>query len=165
MTNLNVRAATPADTDQIKQLALDNHMFEPDELGDFDEMLTGFFDGSLDGHQWIVAEAADGEPIAGAAYYAPEPFADRMWNLYFIATAPDHHGSGTGTALMSHVEAALRNLGDAVARTLIVDTSSLDDYDQARAFYEARGFAEEARIRDFYGPGDDKVTFWKRLVD
>ena len=70
-----------------------------------------------------------------------------------------------GTALMSHVEAALRNLGDAVARTLIVDTSSLDDYDQARAFYEARGFVEEARIRDFYGPGDHKVTFWKLLAD
>lgn len=164
MTNLNVRAATPAHTDQIRQLALDNNMFGPDEMGDFDEMLTGFFDGTLDDHQWIVAVNDSGN-VAAAAYYAPEPFADRMWNLYFIATAPEHHGSGAGTALIEHVETRLRDLGAASARTLIVDTSSVDDYDQARAFYERRGFVEESRIRDFYGPGDDKITFWKRITD
>ncbi|MDJ0770812.1 MAG: N-acetyltransferase [Ilumatobacter sp.] len=143
-------ASHPADTDVIKQLALDNQMFEPGDLRDFDEMLRGFFDGSLDGHQWIVAEL-DGA-IAGAAYYAPEPFADRMWNLYFIATDPDRHGGGVGSALMNHVEAELRAAGDGLARTLIVDTSSLEGYERARAFYVRRGFVEEARIRDFYGP-------------
>ena len=168
MTQIDVRTATPADSDQIKQLALDNHMFEPDEMGDFDEMLQGFFAGQLDGHQWLVATRGADNPggdVVAAAYYAPEPFSDRMWNLYFIATAPDAHGTGAGTALIGHVEQQLRAAGEAVARTLIVDTSSLDDYDGARRFYEARGFVEEARLRDFYGPGDHKVTFWKSLVD
>ncbi|MEO1058918.1 MAG: GNAT family N-acetyltransferase [Actinomycetota bacterium] len=164
MTDLNVRAATPADTEPIKQLALDNLMFEPDDMGDFDAMLTGFFDGTLDDHHWIVATDTTGVVIA-AAYYAPEPFADRMWNLYFIATAPDQHGTGAGTRLIGHVEDALVTLGDSAARTLIVDTSSVDDYEQARQFYGRRGFDEEARIRDFYGRGDDKVTFWKRIAD
>ncbi len=67
--------------------------------------------------------------------------------------------------LVEHVQAQLRDLGDEVARTLIVDTSSTGDYEQAHAFYGRRGFVEEARLRDFYGPGDDKVTFWKRLSD
>jgi ribosomal protein S18 acetylase RimI-like enzyme len=165
LTNFNVRAATAADTDHIKQLALDNHMFEPDELGDFDEMLTGFLDGSLDGHHWIVASDAGSDTVVAAAYYAPEPFADRMWNLYFIATDPGQHGTGAGTTLIEHVEGQLRDLGDEAARTLIVDTSSVGDYEQARGFYGRRGFVEEARIREFYGPGDDKVTFWKRLAD
>lgn len=49
-TSLNVRAATAADTDQIEQLALDNHMLDTDKMGDFDEMLTGSFDGPLDDH-------------------------------------------------------------------------------------------------------------------
>lgn len=164
MTNLNVRAATPADTQTIKQLALDNHMFAPDQMGDFDEMLTGFFDGTLDDHRWIVA-TDETDVVIAAAYYAPEPFADRMWNLYFIATAPHRHGTGAATALIRHVEDALVALGESRARTLIVDTSSVDDYEQARHFYRRRGFVEEARIRDFYGPGDDKVTFWKRIAD
>ncbi|MEM7340739.1 MAG: GNAT family N-acetyltransferase [Actinomycetota bacterium] len=164
MNDFNVRLATPADDDQIKQLALDNAMFEPHEMGAFDEMLGGFHAGMLDEHQWIVAETEPGT-VAGAAYYAPEPFADRMWNLYFIATAPGAHGGGAGSTLITHVEQRLRARGDAAARTLIVDTSSLDGYAKARAFYAARGFTEEARIRDFYGPGDHKVTFWKTLVD
>ncbi|MGI9577915.1 MAG: GNAT family N-acetyltransferase [Microthrixaceae bacterium] len=157
-----VRLATPADVDAVKQLALDNHMFELDELADFDEMLDGFLGGELEQHIWVVADV-DGA-IAGAAYYAPEPFADRMWNLYFLATDPDRHGAGVGSALMDHVHGDLRSQGAAVARTLIVDTSSLDGYEGARAFYRGQGFVEEARVRDFYGPGDHKVTFWKSLA-
>jgi ribosomal protein S18 acetylase RimI-like enzyme len=134
-------------------------------MGDFDEMLAGFFDGTLDNHHWIVAADNTTDMVAAAAYYAPEPFADRMWNLYFIATAPEEHGSGAGTMLIEQVEAHLCGLGEQVARTLIVDTSSVGDYAQARTFYTRRGFVEEARLRDFYGPGDDKVTFWKRLSE
>lgn len=127
---------------------------------------SGFFDGSLEGHQWIVAdEGATLPSISAAAYVAPEPFSDRMWNLYFIATHPDLHGYGLGTRLIEHVETELKRAGEGVARTLIVDTSSLNDYEQARKFYERRGFVEEARLRDFNGPGDDKVTFWKSLVE
>ena len=32
-----------------------------------------------------------------------------------------------------------------------------------RAFYRRNGYDEEARIRDFYGPGEDKIVFWKAL--
>ncbi len=46
---------------------------------------------------------------------------------------------------------------------LIVETSSLDRFERTRRFYRDRGFVEEARIREFYGPGDDKIVFWKLL--
>ena len=36
-------------------------------------------------------------------------------------------------------------------------------YARTRAFYRHHGFDEEARIRQFYGPDDDKVVFWKSL--
>lgn len=103
--------------------------------------------------------------VSGAAYYAPEPFADRMWNLYSLATAPARHGAGLGSVLMDRVQGDLRTAGDGVARTLIVDTSGLDGFEGARRFSGSQGFVEEARVRDFYGPGDHKVTFWKSLVD
>ncbi len=160
---LDVRAASVADESDILRLALANAMFEPDELGGMIEMLHGYFDGSLDGHRWIVAEAHGGS-TTGAAYYAPEPFSDRLWNLYFIAVDPNSHRSGIGRHLLEHVESALRTAGESVARILIVETSSTDSYDGARRFYRARGYDEEARIRGFYGPGDDKVVFWKSLA-
>ena len=49
-------------------------------------------------------------------------------------------------------------------RFLIVVTSSTRQYAGARAFSRKLDLDEEARIREFYGRSDDKVTFWKSLV-
>ena len=50
------------------------------------------------------------------------------------------------------------------ARILIADTSGTEAFAPPRAFYAANGYAEEARIRDFWATGDDKVVFWKALT-
>jgi ribosomal protein S18 acetylase RimI-like enzyme len=163
MDDFELRAAEPTDAEAIRSLALDNNMFQPEDMGYFDEALAGFFSGQLVDHRWLVV-TRDREVVA-AAYYAPEPFSDRMWNLYFLATAPSAHGTGAGSMLISGVENQLRARGESEARTLIVDTSSTDDYEQARAFYQRHQFVEEARVREFYGPGDHKVTYWKLLLD
>jgi ribosomal protein S18 acetylase RimI-like enzyme len=158
-----VRPASTGDTHALRELALDNGMFQPDEMDDFDEMWSGYLDGSMEGHNWVVFDdGADG--VTGAAYYAPEPFSDRMWNLYFLAVRPGGHRGGVGEALIRHVEDALRAAGEGVARVLIVETSSLAAYGQARSFYRKQGYDEEARIREFYGPDDHKIVFWKSLV-
>ena len=163
MSNLEIRPAQPADSAAIKQLAIATGLFMPEEMDGFDEMLSGFFDGSMPDHRWLVLQRP-GESIAGAAYYAPEPFADRVWNLYFIAVAPEQQGSGTGKALISYVERQLRTLGEDTARVLIVETSGRDKFERTRRFYQSHGFDEEARIREYYGPSDDKVVFGKSLV-
>lgn len=162
-TPVFVRSATVGDTAQIRSLAVDNAMFAPEDLGGFDDMLNGYLDGSLDDHQWLVAEDPSGG-VAGAAYYAPEPFGDRVWNLYFLAVQPSQHRTGIGHDLMTHVEHALREAGEKAARVLVVETSSTDPYRGARHFYEREGFDQEAIIREFYGPGDNKIVFWKGLV-
>lgn len=146
-----VRAATDDDVDVLRRLAVENGLFAPDEMGEFDHILAGYLDGSLQDHFWIVLADAN-RRVIGAAYYAPEPFGDRVWNLYFLAAAADQHHSGAGSALISHVEGELRSRGEQAARVLIVETSSLDGYEQARRFYRKHGFDEEARVRDFYGP-------------
>ncbi|MGH9269821.1 MAG: GNAT family N-acetyltransferase [Ilumatobacteraceae bacterium] len=157
-----MRVATTDDVDELRRLAIDNGLFRPDEMGGFDEMLSGYLDGTLADHEWIVLDDAS-LGVLGAAYYAPEPVADRLWNLYFLAAAPGRHREGAGGRLVDHVESDLRRRGHGVARVLIVETSSGDGYEHARAFYGKHGFVEEARIREFYGPGDHKVVFWKSL--
>jgi ribosomal protein S18 acetylase RimI-like enzyme len=161
-TNL-IRIPTRDDVDRIKQLAIDTEMFGSDEVGSFDETLAGFFDGTLDGNHWLVIEADDGQ-VNAAAFFAPEPFSDRMWNLYFIAVAPEHHGQGLGATLIEFIERQLRDAGEDLARVLIVETSSTDQYARTRSFYRKLGFDEEAQIRQFYGPDDHKVVFWKLLL-
>ena len=137
-------------------------MFPPDGMASFDEVLTGYFDGTSEGHSWVVATDNAGR-LLGAALFAPEPFGDGVWNLYFLAVGQDGHGRGVGSSLVSHVEHTLRAKGESTARILIVETSSGGAYEGARRFYASRGFHREAVIREFYGPGEDKVVFWKSI--
>ena len=58
----------------------------------------------------------------------------------------------------------LRGLGPETAQVLLVETSSTGQFARTRELYPQRGFVEEARIRRYYGPGDDKVVFWKSLT-
>lgn len=112
-----------------------------------------------DGAIWLTCERT-GRPV-GFCYAVPEQLADGTWNMRAIGIDPEHHRSGVGSELVRSLE---EHLCAQRQRILIVDTSSTPDYDRARAFYRNNGYADEARIRDFWGPGDDKVTFWKRLA-
>lgn len=157
-----IRAATAADIAAIKDLAIDTAMFSVTEAEFVDGLVTGFVDGSLvDGHV-VVHEGNQGQVIA-AAYYGPEPAGDRVWNLFFLAVTPSEQGDGVGAALTSYVEQTLRQRGPGDAQVLLVETSSTDQYARTRDFYVKQGFIEEARIRRFWGPADDKVTYWKAL--
>ncbi|MEM6358259.1 MAG: GNAT family N-acetyltransferase, partial [Pseudomonadota bacterium] len=73
---------------------------------------------------------------------------------------PDLQGKRLGTALVQAAESYLKDKGQ---RILIVDTSGTDDFALTRKFYAQNGYDEEARIRDFWAEGDDKVIFRKAL--
>jgi RimJ/RimL family protein N-acetyltransferase len=49
-------------------------------------------------------------------------------------------------------------------RILLVETSGLPEFERTRAFYAKHGYEEEARIREFYRAGEDKVVFRKALA-
>ena len=115
-----------------------------------------------DQHTWIVLENDAGK-IAGAAYFGPESHSDRVWNLYFLAVSQNVQGAGIGSALVAWIEANLRTRGTAIAKLLLIETSSVDSFEPTRTFYRKQGYVEEARIREYYGAGDDKVVFWKSL--
>ena len=100
------------------------------------------------------------EVLVGYACWGPTPATDRTWDLYWIAVDTALQGAGIGTILLEEVE---RRLVGQHARMLIAETSSRSDYTATRGFYERRGYAEAARVRDFYAPGDDRIIFVKRF--
>ncbi len=146
----------------VRTIAVASGLFAEDEVGGLSDTLSAYLDGQLEEHRWVVIETAE-RMVIGAAYYAPEPFSDRVWNLLFIAVLPAHQGNGIGGALIAHVEEALRQRGIDQAKVIIVETSSEGEFALTRQFYAQCGYDEEARIREFYGPGDDKIVFWKLL--
>lgn len=112
----------------------------------------------LAAHHWLVADL-DGKAVA-LVYAEPERMTIGTFNLLAIAVNPALQGHGIGKALVAALELRLRQCG---ARIVIVETSGLPDYAGTREFYLGQSFTEEARIRDFYDHGEDKVVYWKSL--
>lgn len=153
-----IRAATSDDITALLTLAEATGLFQENELEDLRGMVGEHLGGEDEGDNfWIVDEA---DELLGAAYYAPESFSEGVWNLYFIGVHPTQQGKGKGTALLNYVEADLKAKGE---RLLLVETSGVGSFELTRTFYRKNGYDEEARIRDFYKPGDDKVIFRKAL--
>ena len=125
------------------------------------EMLAGMAEPCLSGaagdDRWLVLDDAG---LAGLAYVVRERLTEGTWNLLLIAVDPDRHRQGHGSALLARIE---REIAAEGARLLLVETSGMPGFAGQWAFYRGNGFAEEARIRDFYQAGDDKLVFTKRL--
>ncbi len=149
----------PEDTKAIISLCEAIGLFKPYELQELNRMLSAYFALSLDGcHKWL-AYHVDSQLI-GIAYYAEETFAYGVFNLLLIGIHPDYQRQGRGTELLHHVEQELRQQNK---RMLIIETSGLENFAATRAFYKQNGYDEESCIREFYNPGEDKITFRKLL--
>ncbi len=111
-------------------------------------------------YEFIGAYDTDGRLI-GYVCFGPTPATDGTYDLYWLAVDPAAQGSGAGRALVRRVERELELRG---ARLLVVETSSRPDYAHTRKFYAHAGYAEAARVRDFYAPADDRIILTTRLT-
>ena len=151
-----IRATIQTDSDALLEIVRDSGQFDENGLAHVAETLNDYLAGESENF-WFTAD--DGEPV-GVAYCALEPVTDGTWNLLMLWTRHDRAGQGHGSALVSHVEKILNERG---VRLLIVETSGLPDFAGARAFYDKCGFTQEARIRNFFAAGDDKIIYTKTL--
>ncbi|MBX6364027.1 MAG: GNAT family N-acetyltransferase [Gemmatimonadetes bacterium] len=143
----------------VRSLLERTNVFRPDEIDVALEVLDSYFDHP--GRDYTAVGAfTHGGDLLGYVCYGPTPCTLGTWDLYWIAVAPEQHGRGTGTLLLSEVE---RRLALVDARLVILETSSQPAYEPTRRFYQARGYVEVARVPDFYAPGDDRVIFAKRI--
>ena len=150
-----IRPTTETDFDSLIALATASGLFEPDQT----EILAGMLRFPNEDDVWFTDD--DGRGPVGVAYLAPEKMTHGTWNLYWIAVHPNHQRSGRGKAILEHVE---NWLAGKKQRILLVETAGIDDFEYVRKFYANNGFEAEARIRDFYDPGVDKVVFRKVLT-
>jgi ribosomal protein S18 acetylase RimI-like enzyme len=151
-----IRPVTSRDMPALKGIIDATGLFPPEML---DDMTAGFLAGSGGEELWLTLD--DRGPVA-LAYVVPERLTQGTWNVLLIAVHPDRQNQGLGAALLRHIEQALIPKG---GRILLVETSGLPAFERTRRFYLRCGYDEEARIRDFYQAGEDKIVFRRALVD
>lgn len=154
MTHPNIKATANEDIAGLKAVLDGTELFPSEMLPD---MLAPSLAGET-GAFWLTCHN-NGEAV-GLCYTVPEERADGTWNMLALAVRPDLQGKRLGAALVRAAEQHLKEKGQ---RILIVDTSGTDDFALTRKFYAQNGYEEEARIRDFWADGDDKVIFRKAL--
>lgn len=110
---------------------------------------------------YLIDCMVDDQNLAiGYVCYGPTPMAQGTFDLYWIAVDPDFQGQGAGSKLIRSLEEGVKARG---GRMILADTSTVPHFEKTQKFYVKNGFQEVARIPDYYHPGNDRITFCKRL--
>lgn len=155
-----IRPTTLNDQNALIELATASRLFESAQTDELAQMLAEYHQEIPRSREmWLTDEV--GDSLVSVAYFAPERMAVGTWNLYLIAVHPNNQRQGRGKAMLGHVVNLLASQGE---RLLLVETAGTDDFEYVRSFYWSNGFTEEARIREFYDKGVDKIVYRKQLV-
>lgn len=149
--------------EHLLDLAVQTGLFTRDDAeGLLGNVLEELFAGALPiGHAAVACRNTKGEPASGWACFAPDPYADQVWNLWWIGVAPENQGSGAGSALLAHAESSAAEAG---ARLLIIQTSDQPPMARARRFYEKSGYSQRGTIPQFYSENEAKIIFSRTIA-
>jgi ribosomal protein S18 acetylase RimI-like enzyme len=116
--------------------------------------------GLKSGYLFLFAEQ-DGHTV-GYSCYGEIACTEGSYDLYWIAVHNDCRNQGIGKILLEKTEELIASLK---GRVIWVETSGQEKYLPTRKFYLRFKYKEEAVLRGFYGPNDDKVIFVKRFPE
>jgi len=152
-----IRRSMAADRDQIIGILVASKVFRPDELAIAREVMDAATAGDSSYESYV---AANGEQVLGWICFGKTPCTIGTYDIYWLVVRPDLSGRGIGRRLVRFAEEQLTRRG---ARLIAIETSSRQAYVPARCFYHRLGYKQSSLVKDFYGPGDDKVIYTKAL--
>jgi len=157
---MHIRKLAPPDREPVLAVLRSDGTFQIDEVDVAMELVDDVIARPDVDYSALVCEDAAAGRVLGYVCYGFTPMTTGTYDLYWIATHREARGRGVATRLVQAME---QKLGAAGARIVRIETSQSEAYGAARSFYARLGYAEVGRIRDFYKPGDDLITFAKSL--
>lgn len=139
---------------QLLELVRHSNMFSDDEI----DYIVEAFESNQNDAIWFGS--FNGKQMTGVAYCVPMEMTNATWNVLMLLVHPEHHRQGIGKSLMQLME---QTLAAQSQRLLIVETSSTNEFEVARAFYTGIGYIKQGIIENYYDDHDHKVTFTKTL--
>lgn len=158
-TDIEISIPTPEDEGGLLALAKGIRLFSAEDVTTIKELWDEFITKSeTSWYSFIIAR--NSKEILGFACYGRRALTEGTWDLYWLGVAQQAQGLGIGKKLLRATEDRVRARG---GRLLIIETAGKPEFEPTRQFYLHADCELEARIRDFYAPGDDLYIFTVRL--
>ena len=158
---MNIRPLISKDRPRLGSMLIDSRAFTPEEIDVAMELIDIVLEDENQKDYTIHCMVDDQDQPAGYICYGPTPMTQGTFDLYWIVVDPNFQGKGIGSKLLSFLEDVVRGKG---GRIILADTSTIPQYEKTQKFYLRNGFQEVARVPDYYYPGNDRVTFCKKIT-
>ena len=146
------------DVETIRDILSSTGFFEaaPDEIDVAAELAEQALKegNSPENYDFVFLE--DEGKTVGYACFARVPCTLSSFEIYWIAIHNDCRGKGLGKRLINEVIRMVKNLG---ATKLVLQMAGRAQYLPTQKFYQACGFKEEARLKNYYAVGDDCLIY------
>ncbi len=148
----------PSDVDNVIQITESTKFFNDEEIAVAAELVNETLrkGDRASGYFFVFAQYENS--TIGFVCYGPTPCTTGTFDLYWIVVDESYRGLGIGKQLLHKSEFNLQLLS---ARKLYIETSSTPRYEPTRKFYTNAGYIQEARLKDYYSKGDDKIIYSK----
>jgi ribosomal protein S18 acetylase RimI-like enzyme len=159
---MRIRELERRDRTPIEKMVISSGKFNDVEIATAMELVDeALEEGEKSGYIFaVLGDDKEHASAHGYACYGPVPLTQGVYDLYWIVVDPAAQRRGLGRRLLEYVE---RDVVNREGRMLLIETSSQETYSATIRFYERNGYHLEARIRNFYRIGDDKLVFRKEL--
>jgi ribosomal protein S18 acetylase RimI-like enzyme len=158
---MKIRPLFERDRARLISMLIKTRAFTSEEIDVAMELIDIVLKDSIQKEYQIYCMVDDQDQAIGYICYGPTPMTQGTFDLYWIAVDPDFQEQGVGSKLLNFLEEMVKAEG---GRLILADTSTIPHYEKTQNFYLKNGFKEVARIPDYYHPGNDRITFCRRLT-
>jgi ribosomal protein S18 acetylase RimI-like enzyme len=158
---MKIRPLVEKDRASLLSMLIKTRSFTSAEIDVAMELIDIVLKDQIQKDYQIYCMVDDQDQAIGYICYGPTPMTQGTFDLYWIAVDPDFQERGVGSKLLSLLEEVVKAEG---GRMILADTSTIPHYEKTQKFYLKNGFQEVARVLDYYHPGNDRVTFCRRLT-
>lgn len=153
----------PGDEEAVRGIIESTRFFSPAEVDVAVELVQERrAKGPPSGYLFLFAEQeSPGSRVVGYTCFGEIACTVGSYDLYWIAVRGEERGRGLGRWLLGETERRIAALG---GRRVYIETSGREQYAPTQEFYLSCGYRLEARLEEFYGPGDAKLVYVKALA-
>ncbi len=157
---MKIRSFVLKDRGELHSMLIHSQVFTTEEIDVAMELVDIVLKDESQKDYKIDCMVDDRDQTVGYICYGPIPMTQGTFDLYWIAVDPNFQEQGIGSKLLGFLEEVVREKN---GRMILADTSTIPPYEKTKNFYLRNGFQEVARVPDYYHPGNDRITFCKRL--